>query len=430
MMSITYDKRTKTWYAKWREPQPDGTVKFPCVKLMRRSDRYHSKADVRKSEEYKAVLTRVGEPDFGATHAKLLLTVAEARGKAKPDASDTAVVERLIADDSDDSMLLTTFVETVYRPNIGTRLRGKTVREYNSIWTRYSIAEKVSGLRVRDFRTKHGSEILKSIAKDHGVSKATLQHVKFMLSAIFVLAKNEGLYDGLNPMQDVMLPEARGTKQTSDYTLDEILAMLRLPFHATTRAAIGVAAFAGLRESEIAGLNWSDYDGTDIRVSRSIDRVTGKANPPKTSKSAAPVPVISMLKELLEAHKATCSLGPDGKPMPDAPIFAGIRQERADLDKLALRVIRPVVESAGLIWKGWHAFRRGIASNLFSLGCDDLTVQRILRHSKVQVTQEHYIKVRDTKVDAAMVKLDQAVNERQQALQRQAEIGMLSQTTA
>jgi integrase len=116
-----------------------------------------------------------------------------------------------------------------------------------------------------------------------------LQHVKFMLSAIFVLAKNEGLRDGLNPIQNVMLPEARGTDQRPDYTLEEILAMLRLPFDAKTKAAIGVAAYAGLRESEIAGLNWDDYDGTDIRVSRSIDRVTGKPNASKTPKSAAPV---------------------------------------------------------------------------------------------------------------------------------------------
>jgi len=64
------------------------------------------------------------------------------------------------------------------------------------------------------------------------------------------------------------------------------------------------------------------------------------------------------------------------------------------------------------MWKGWHAFRRGIASNLFDLGCDDLTVQRILRHSKVQVTREHYIQVRDAKVDAAMAQLQQKIDQR------------------
>ncbi len=71
------------------------------------------------------------------------------------------------------------------------------------------------------------------------------------------------------------------------------------------------------------------------------------------------------------------------------------------------------MESLGYAWHGWHAFRRGIASNLFQLGADDLTVQRVLRHSKVVVTREHYIKVRDEKLDAAMQKLSNAIEQTQ-----------------
>ena len=177
----------------------------------------------------------------------------------------------------------------------------------------------------------------------------------------------------------------------------------------STKAAIGIAAFAALRESEIAGLEWGDYDGETITVQRSIDRVNGAANPPKTIKSAAPVPVIPTLKRLLDSHKATVPLMPNGEPMPDAPIFAGVRRRYADLDKMALRVVRPVLKSAGLKWWGWHAFRRGVASNLFQLGADELTVQRILRHSKVNVTRERYIKVRDERVETAMAVFEDAI---------------------
>jgi len=118
-----------------------------------------------------------------------------------------------------------------------------------------------------------------------------------------------------------MLPDARDARETYAYSLDEILRMLRLPLDVSTKAAIGCAAFAGLCESEIAGLQRADYADSEIRVSRSIDRVDGIANRPKTLKSAAPVPVIPTLKRLLDAHKATASLGPDGEALPDAPIF-------------------------------------------------------------------------------------------------------------
>jgi integrase len=40
---------------------------------------------------------------------------------------------------------------------------------------------------------------------------------------------------------------------------------------------------------------------------------------------------------------------------------------------------------------GWHAFRRGLASNLNRIGVDDSIIQSILRHSTVSVTQNHYI---------------------------------------
>jgi len=58
---------------------------------------------------------------------------------------------------------------------------------------------------------------------------------------------------------------------------------------------------------------------SEHRVRRSIDRVNGAANPPKTVKSAAPVPVIPTLKRLLDTLKATVPLMPNGEPLPDSP---------------------------------------------------------------------------------------------------------------
>jgi hypothetical protein len=40
----------------------------------------------------------------------------------------------------------------------------------------------------------------------------------------------------------------------------------------------------------------------------------------------------------------------------------------------------------------WHAFRRGLASNLNRLGVNDSAIQAILRHSTVAVTQRWYMK--------------------------------------
>jgi integrase len=57
-------------------------------------------------------------------------------------------------------------------------------------------------------------------------------------------------------------------------------------------------------------------------------------------------------------------------------------------------------------WQGWHAARRGVASNLYSLGVSDKVIQRILRHSNVNVTMTHYVKPMDADVTGAMAKLE------------------------
>jgi integrase len=62
-------------------------------------------------------------------------------------------------------------------------------------------------------------------------------------------------------------------------------------------------------------------------------------------------------------------------------------------------------------WQGWHAFRRGLATNLHRLGVDDKTIQAILRHSNVAVTQACYIKTLPEQSIAAMEKLETALND-------------------
>jgi len=61
-------------------------------------------------------------------------------------------------------------------------------------------------------------------------------------------------------------------------------------------------------------------------------------------------------------------------------------------------------------WRGWHAFRRGVATNLNRLGVPDKIIQRVLRHSDVAVTQAAYIKPEDSDSKAAMEKLESALS--------------------
>jgi hypothetical protein len=132
-------------------------------------------------------------------------------------------------------------------------------------------------------------------------------------------------------------------------------------------------------------------------------------NLPKTRASRDTVPVIPALAEILDEYRRSM-----GNPKAGM-IFHSGNERPISIDKVGRRVIRPAVVGTHLPWYGWHAFRRGLASNLYALGAQDKVVQRILRHSKPHVTRERYIKVFDRTVHEAVEKVQARIEGLRQA---------------
>ena len=298
------------------------------------------------------------------------------------------------------SMNLKEFVENIYLPYTD-ELRASTKKGYREIWNNH-ISDRVGQIRLREFRTVDASRMLKAIADEHDLSKTTLQHIKSVLSAVFTHAKNEGAFDGVNPVQDARIPRnAREARETFAYNLTQIRSILNV-LSLLPKAAIATASFAGLREGELRGLEWSDFAGDSLTVNRSIWKSV--VNRPKTRASAQAVPVIRQLAEILNAYRLSM-----GDPQAGVMFHSGAGQHM-DFDKLGQNIIRPAVEGLRLKWYGWHGFRRGIASNLYELGANEKVVQRILRHAKPHVTKERYIKAFDPAVLAAMNSLETSLD--------------------
>jgi integrase len=170
---------------------------------------------------------------------------------------------------------------------------------------------------------------------------------------------------------------------------------------------VASAAFTGLRLGEVRGLTWPSYEPAPdeeslgwLNVTRSVWRNT--VGDPKTAKSKAPVPVIPQLAQRLSAHRLKC-----GNPVA-GPIFRNSVGNPLDLNACYQREMKDVLKRAGT-WHGWHGFRRGLASNLNRLGVDDPVIQRILRHSTVATTQNHYIKTASPDAIAAMRQFSEAL---------------------
>jgi integrase len=168
------------------------------------------------------------------------------------------------------------------------------------------------------------------------------------------------------------------------------------------RAGAGSRAFTGARKGELRGFLWENYDGKQISITQSFWR--GHAQEPKTRNSRASVPVIAQLAARLDQHRLL-----SGNPT-NGLMFASPTGKPINMDALVVDVIRPALEKLGVPWHGWHAFRRGLATTLHRLGVPDKTIQAILRHSNVAVTQACYIKTIAEDVTEAMRSLEYAPN--------------------
>jgi integrase len=353
----------EAWFVRYREPvrQPDGSIKD-----RQRAKKLGSVKDYPRESQIKPLFAEfMRRLNAGSISPEACITLAE-------------------------------FVEKFYLKYIEEK-RASTKKSYTEIWNNH-IRDRIGHIRMREFRTVDASRMLKAIANENDLTRTTLQHIKGVLSGIFTHAKNEGAFDGANPVRDVHIPgNAREPAETYAYNLNQICRILdSLPL--LPKAVVATAAYAGLREGELRGLEWTDYQGDALSVNRSIWK--SFTNKPKTRASANPVPVIRQLAEILSAYRSSV-----GNPAVGVMFHSG-GAEPMDLDKLAQLVIRPVIQAIGLEWYGWHGFRRGIASNLYELGADEKIVQRVLRHAKAHVTKDRYIKAFDPAVLAAMKRME------------------------
>ena len=181
------------WYGRWWDDViVNGRIvrKQRCEKLAEVSDRYRSRADVR----------RILAEKLGPVNA----------GRARP-ASIQSVQS---------------YFEDCYLPYVEENFKPSTFMGYRTLWETY-IKSLVGDISVRDFRTVNAASLLLAIHRKHEIGRTTLKHIKSLLSGMFTYAKNQGLIDGVNPIQDAMIPrQAASPEETHAASPLEVLAIM------------------------------------------------------------------------------------------------------------------------------------------------------------------------------------------------------------
>jgi integrase len=309
--------------------------------------------------------------------------------------------------------LVTDFVENVYFPAKKNVLKPSTITGYRDFYSR-NLKPEFGLMRMTDVNLATAQGILNSVAKKNpNISPGALNHLKWLGVAIFEFAAKNGAFnsDAQNPFRRVDIPPTKyETRPARHVDLDTVVKMIAV-LDEPAVTVVAVAAFTGLRKSELQGLRWEDLRDGKLFVQRTAWRPTTVVDSTKTKPAKASVPVLPVLAKYLEAHR-------NGFPF-DGFIFAGPKKGLPlDLHNLYARVIKDKLKKAEIPWAGWHGFRRGLATTLYKLGTDPKTRMAILRHAKIAVTEEIYTQSVDAVSRAALRKVEKLFEQKRKTAKK------------
>ena len=153
-------------------------------------------------------------------------------------------------------------------------------------------------------------------------------------------------------------------------------------------AMIFFALRTGVRFGELTELRWSDIDWVNNQVTVSRAWARGGVRPPKSGKPRiiplSPETVV-LLRGIRHTHGELVFCKPDG---------GRHIHRRCDV------AIKRICKKAGLRSIGWHTLRHTFASHLVMRGAPLLSVQQLLGHSTIMMTQRYAHLVPEVNRDA------------------------------
>lgn len=283
--------------------------------------------------------------------------------------------------------------ERQHRETITDRTWNNYASHYNSIISKHGdkLISEVSALDV----TNHLMQ-----AKSQGYSATVVNTIRSLYRMIFDYAiVNE--FAQYNPVTSVKLPRGlkRGKRAApTDAQIKKIFAAADAPFGLFPIFLL----CTGCRKSEALALSWDDVDfkSREIKITKSLDYTSG-ANPkykaPKTDAGIRTVPIIDILYDMLQQAYIgrTSDLIFPAPPSNRGGKGGGLmtlRGYEGHWNKYCEAV--GFMGADGKPTLTAHNLRHGTATLMFELGVDELTAQRILGHSRIEITREIYTELR------------------------------------
>lgn len=212
-----------------------------------------------------------------------------------------------------------------------------------------------------------------------GYARATVARRLACLRSFFRYCNREGICE-VNPAKPLRTPRA-GRKLPHFLTTDQVGSLLIAPPANTPaglrdRAILETVYSAGLRVSELVGLNLADWDR-----SAGILRVLGKGRKERLS------PVGSFATKALDKWMEVRQSDPKAPEKQRSAIFLNRFGRRLTTRSIG-RLLETHIQTAGLTQQTTpHTLRHSFATHLLDGGADLRSVQELLGHKSLTTTQ-------------------------------------------
>jgi integrase len=288
------------------------------------------------------------------------------------------------------------YVESVYKSTLLPLMAKSTQSRYVSVIKNY-LKPAFGSKCMRDLTPLTLQQYFSGIASSK-LSYESRDKIRDVMSSILTSAVTYGILVK-NPMDGVRLAPARKGNRVKPYIdpvkFVSLLSLIPEPYATMAH----VAAFTGLRPSELIGLRWRNVHEDSITVEERYCR--GEWGAPKSKASNATIPVnrgvidrIHRLKTVtveiragnaVRRYPAVKSCGPDDL------VFASVAKGAPMRDNTILtRFIKPAARTLGMGWINWQVLRRSHATWLKMAGADVKDAQAQMRHSRPTTTLEIY----------------------------------------